>query len=251
MKVDIFNLLCLIWAMIGVATFVLLQFVRAPYGRHIKKGWGPEISNKIGWIIMELPSFSIVLYFLITSSQSAYAQMLSLLWLVHYLNRTFIYPFRIRTQGKKMPMAIVVSAIFFNLTNAGLNGYFLSTYEEYGLSNFQSWNFYLGIILFTVSFITNQISDTILIHLRKPGETGYKIPKGFLFKYISCPNHLSEILQWTGFALMAWNYPAACFLIWTMANLIPRATGHHKWYLRNFKDYPKNRKALLPKFSND
>ena len=152
MNLEIFNLICLIWAILGVVTFVLLQFVRAPYGRHVKKGWGPEISNKTGWIIMEFPSFLIVLYFVFISSQSAYAQMLGLLWLIHYLNRTFIYPFRIRTQGKKMPMAIVISAIFFNFTNAGLNGYYLSAFEEYDLSSFQSWNFYLGIILFIVSF---------------------------------------------------------------------------------------------------
>lgn len=247
MNLEIFNLTCLIWAIIGVATFMLLQFVRAPYGRHIKKGWGPEISNKLGWVLMELPSFSIILYFLLISNQSNYATMLSMFWLIHYFNRTFIYPFRIRTKGKKMPVVIAISAIFFNLINAGLNGYFLASIENYDPTNFQSWNFYLGIILFIVSFVINQISDNILIHLRKPGETGYEIPKGFLFNYISCPNHFSEILQWTGFAFMAWNYPATCFLIWTMANLIPRAAGHHKWYQNRFKDYPKNRKALFPK----
>ncbi len=247
MNIDTFNLICLIWAIIGVSTFILLQFVRAPYGRHIKKGWGPEISNKIGWIIMELPSFLIVLYFFIISNQSTYAQMLSIIWLIHYFNRTFIYPFRIRTRGKKMPLAITISAVFFNLINAGLNGYFLSVFEQYDSNSFQSWNFYVGISLFIISFITNQISDNILIHLRKPGETGYKIPRGFLFTYISCPNHLSEILQWAGFALMAWNYPATCFLIWTMSNLIPRAASHHKWYKEKFKDYPINRKALFPK----
>ncbi len=247
MSLETFNLICLIWACMGIATFVLLQFVRAPYGRHIEKGWGPEISNKIGWIIMELPSFLIVLFFFLISNQSNYAIMLSFLWLIHYFNRTFIYPLRIRTQGKKMPLAITISAVFFNFINAGLNGYFLSVFEQYDSNNFQSWNFYVGISLFVISFITNQISDHMLIHLRKPGETGYKIPKGFLFNYISCPNHLSEILQWTGFAFMAWNYPATCFLIWTVANLIPRASGHHKWYQKHFKDYPINRKALIPK----
>jgi 3-oxo-5-alpha-steroid 4-dehydrogenase 1 len=247
MNLETFNLICLVWAIVGVLTFVLLQFVAAPYGRHIKKGWGPEISNKLGWFIMELPSFIIILYFFIISNQSDYAKMLSILWLIHYFNRSFVYPLRIRTDGKKMPMVIVISAIFFNLINSGLNGYFLSTFEQYDDSSFQNWTFYLGLSIFAISFVINQISDNILIHLRKPGETGYKIPKGFLFKYISCPNHLSELLQWSGFAIMAWNYPATCFLIWTAANLIPRSIRHHKWYREHFKNYPKNRKALLPK----
>ena len=173
--------------------------------------------------------------------------MLSILWLVHYFNRTFIYPFRIRTKNKKIPITIVLSALGFNFINAGLNGYFLSNLAHYDVSSFQNWNFYLGILLFISGFLINQISDTILINLRKSGEIAYKIPRGFLFKYISCPNYFGEIIQWIGFALMAWNFPATTFLIWTAANLLPRVAGHHKWYKSHFKDYPKKRKALLPK----
>lgn len=247
MKLEVFNTACIIWALIGVATFILLHFVTAPYGRHVKKGWGPEISNRLGWIIMELPSFAIILYFYLNFEQSSYASMLSLLWLIHYFNRTFIFPLRIRTAGKKMPLTIAVSAIFFNFINAGMNGYYLAEFETYTTAAFTNWNFYLGLTLFVLGFLSNQISDSILINLRKPRETGYKIPKGFLFNYISCPNHFSEIIQWSGFALMAWNLPATCFFIWTMANLLPRALKHHKWYKEKFKDYPEKRKAVIPK----
>ena len=131
--------------------------------------------------------------------------------------------------------------------NASLNGYFLSTLESYEDGSFQNWNFYVGLSIFVIGFIINQISDNILIHLRKPGEVGYKIPKGFLFNYVSCPNHFSELIQWSGFALMAWNCPALSFLIWTAANLLPRAARHHKWYNVHFEEYPKNRKVLIPK----
>lgn len=145
-----------------------------------------------------------------------------------------------------MPLIIVGSAIFFNCMNAGLNGYFLAYFESYDLNSFYEWNFILGIVLFVSGFIINQKSDHILIHLRKPSETAYGIPNGFLFKYVSCPNLLGELVQWTGFAIMAWNLPALSFLIWTGANLIPRALGHHKWYGNYFVEYPKNRKALIP-----
>ncbi len=247
MKLDTFNIICIVWSIVGISSFVLLQFVRAPYGRHIKKGWGPEIPNNLGWVFMELPSFLIILYFTLISSQSNYAYMLSILWLIHYFNRTFIFPFRIRTKKKKIPLAIVLSAIFFNTVNASLNGYYLSVFEQYNSESFLYWNFYLGIILFVAGFLINQISDNYLINLRKPGETGYKIPKKFLFKYISCPNHLGELTQWAGFAIMAWNLPALSFFIWTAANLLPRAAGHHKWYKKHFSNYPEKRKALIPK----
>jgi len=246
MTLEKFNNICIIWGIVAVLTFVLLQFVHAPYGRHIRKGWGPELSNKLGWLIMEFPSFAIILYFFINSNQSKYGSLLSLLWLFHYFNRTFIFPFRIRTSGKKMPIIIVLSAIFFNAINAGLNGYFLSTFETYTEHSFFNWTFFLGISFFTFGFLVNQISDYKLINLRKPGALGYKIPKGFLFNFVSCPNLLGELIQWLGFAIMAWNFPATSFFVWTAANLIPRAIGHHNWYKKHFNDYPKNRGALLP-----
>jgi len=246
MSSETFFQVCQFWAGIAILTFILLQFVKAPYGRHIKKGWGPEISNKWGWILMEAPSFFIILYFFVSSDQSSYASLLSLLWLIHYANRTFIFPVRIRTKGKKMPLVIVLSAVFFNLINAGLNGYFLAHFETYTTANYTSWNFLVGILLFFGGAWINQKSDTLLIGLRKPGEVGYKIPKGFLFNYISCPNHFGELIQWGGFALMALNCPATTFLLWTAANLIPRAMNHHKWYKKTFDEYPESRKAIIP-----
>ena len=94
--------------------------------------------------------------------------------------------------------------------------------EQYRNINFTEWNFFAGSTIFVIAFVFNQLSDSTLINLRKPGETRYKIPFGYLFNYVSCPNHLTEFLQWTGFALMAWNLPALTFLVWTAANLFPR-----------------------------
>ncbi|MFY0652007.1 MAG: DUF1295 domain-containing protein [Cyclobacteriaceae bacterium] len=246
MTLETLAFICIIWSGMAVATFVLLQFVKAPYGRHIEKGWGAEISNRMGWIIMELPSFLIILYFAISSKQSNYALLLSSLWLIHYFNRSIIFPFRIRTSGKKMPLVIATSAILFNMVNAGLNGYYLAKLEQYDHSNFYNLNFWIGAIVFALGFYINQRSDSILMNLRKPGETDYKIPIGFLFERISCPNHFGEIIQWLGFSIMAWNWPASTFLIWTLANLLPRSLRHHKWYNDKFEKYPKDRKAIIP-----
>lgn len=74
----------------------------------------------------------------------------------------------------------------------------------------------------------NHKSDNILMTLRKPGETGYKIPTGFLYEYISCPNYFGEIMEWIGYAILGWNLPALAFAIFTFANIGPRAIAHHK-----------------------
>jgi len=57
---------------------------------------------------------------------------------------------------------------------------------------------------------------------------------------------LGEIIEWIGFAMMAWNLAALSFAIWTIVNLLPRAIDHHKWYRRYFAGYPEKRKAIIP-----
>lgn len=242
--------ICWIWIGIAIAVHVTMFFITAPFGRHTTDKWGVTINNKLGWVIMESPSLLIMLYFLLNGkfSFSNYSWVLFVLWILHYANRSFIYPIRIKSTPKKMPVLIVINAIVFNIMNAGLNGYYLgelsnTNYDSHWLT---SWNFIVGLVLFLSGAFINNKADTILINLRAPGESGYKIPKGFLFDYISSPNLFGEIIEWGGFALMAWNLPALTFLIWTFANLVPRAKNHHDWYLRNFEDYPKDRKIIFP-----
>ena len=107
--------------------------------------------------------------------------------------------------------------------------------------------FIIGGIVFVAGFVINQVADKELISLRKDGSKDYFIPNGGLFNYISCPNFFGEIIEWSGFAIMAWNLPALSFAVWTAANLIPRALDHHKWYKSYFKkEYPESRKAVIP-----
>lgn len=235
---------------IAIPVHITMFFVTAPFGRHTTTKWGVSINNKLGWILMEMPSLGLMLYFLFngTYSLSNYSWVLFLLWILHYTNRTLIYPFRIKSTPKKMPLLIVVNAIVFNFMNAGLNGYFLAELSNglYTQTWLSSFHFYVGLFFFLAGAFINLKSDSILIRLRKPGETGYKIPQGFLFKYISSPNLFGEIIEWTGFAIMARNVPALSFAVWTYANLVPRAKNHHDWYKRNFDDYPEERKVVFP-----
>ena len=56
-----FNYLLIAWLAVGLIAFVYLFFQSAPYGKHVSKGWGPEISAKAGWIIVECPAFFLML----------------------------------------------------------------------------------------------------------------------------------------------------------------------------------------------
>jgi 3-oxo-5-alpha-steroid 4-dehydrogenase 1 len=237
-----------LWIVVAIATFLTLIIfkVRAPYGRHSSDKWGMVIPNKWGWFIMELPAFLLmpILALLGPSPKNEVTYLLIGLWSLHYAYRTLVFPFRIKTQHKKIPLLIVVSAVFFNGVNGFLNGYYLG-YMDGALHNIGSTHVVVGLLLFATGMYINRSSDKRLISLRRDRE-GYQIPRGGLFKYISCPNHFGEIVEWCGFMLIAWNLPAITFAVWTFCNLSPRSLNHHKWYQEKFSDYPKKRKALFP-----
>ena len=248
MTEELFNKM--VWAWIGLAVIVFIVNIKviAPYGRHASRKWGPLINSKAAWVIMESPVLILVLYFVLTNFDHANAVVWFLVFLftAHYFHRTFIFPLRIKGNKGKMPLGVVLLAITFNLFNGFFIGYYLGHFSHYQLSWFYSPVFIIGLIMFAIGAYINWRSDDILFNLRSDGSTGYKIPRGFLFEKVSCPNHFGEIIEWSGYALMSFNIAALAFAVWTAANLIPRALAHHKWYLSHFKNYPPDRKAVIP-----
>ena len=198
---------------------------------------------------MELPTVILMPYFFFTGSSDYNLVTLSfiILYMIHYINRVFVFPLRIRTKGKAIPISIVLSAIIFNICNTYFIAYYFGNLSPiYDINWFYSPYFIVGFILFFTGAYINHNSDTILINLRKGSENGYKVPFGGLFKYVSCPNHLGEIIEWIGFAILTCSLPTFAFALWTISNLLPRAIQHHHWYNNYFADYPKDRKAILP-----
>ena len=237
-----------LWIGVAIVTFLALVLfkVKAPYGRHSNEQWGPMISNKWGWFFMELPALILMpLIALIGNSEKNELSYLIIgLWVLHYANRTLIFPFKLKTKDKKMPLLIVGSAVLFNGVNGLLNGYFIG-FMNPELFDLSSPHVIIGALVFFVGMGINKWSDRKLISLREK-QQGYQIPRGGLFEFISCPNHFGEIVEWCGFAIMAWNLPAITFAVCTFCNLSPRSLNHHEWYQEKFEDYPGKRKAVLP-----
>jgi 3-oxo-5-alpha-steroid 4-dehydrogenase 1 len=243
-----FDEFTLAWIVLALLLFPIQLFVTAPYGRHMRSGWGPSIPNRLGWFIMEIVSLAVfaALFLTGTALKHAPAWIFFACWTAHYINRSLIFAWRTHTSGKSIPILIVLWAVIFNVVNAGLNGTALGSLYIYPDSWLTDPRFIAGLALFLIGAAINLASDNALLALRKHGGTGYAIPRGGMFEYISCPNLFGEIVQWFGFALMCWNLPALSFAIWTASNLLPRALSHHKWYRAHFADYPKARRALVP-----
>jgi protein-S-isoprenylcysteine O-methyltransferase Ste14 len=254
MDLTVFNTLTWVWIAIGVLVFPLTLMITAPFGRHFSSRFGPAIGNRLGWIIMESPAiwwFTIVLVYGLfcrgDEGEHLAAWVLWSLWMVPYLNRGLIFPFRIRTAGKRIPILIVLFAFCFQMVNGYLNGMALGMYgTQYESGWLSQPNFLIGLCFFVIGWLINVSSDEILLRLRKPQETNYLIPRGGLYKWVSCPNFLGEIILWSGWAIMCWNLAALSFAIWTVSNLVPRALAHQRWYRTVFADYPANRKAIFP-----
>jgi len=246
----IFNYLLLAWFILAIVTFVILSYRAAPYGRHFRAGWGPAVNNKLGWVVMEAvsPLVFAACFVLGSRTESITALVFLAMWQFHYLHRAFIYPLGLRDSGRRMPVVVMATAILFNAINAYLNGRYLFTFSGgYGSEWLSDKRFIAGVGLFIIGFSINRIADQVLRTLRQPGESSYKISHHRLYRWVSSPNYLGEIVTWLGWALATWSLPGLAFAVWTMANLVPRARAHHAWYHRYFPDYPPERKALLPK----
>ena len=238
------------YAMLGLAALTLagLSFVTAPYGRYARSGWGPTIPTRVGWVVMESPAVIAFIAFYLLGRHRADPAPIALLalWQTHYVYRAFFFPFAMRVDGKRMPVAIAALAVAFNLLNAWVNARWISELGDYPAAWLVDPRFAGGVAIFFVGLGVNVRADRRLIALRGPGETGYKIPRGGLHEFVSSPNYLGEIVEWLGWALATWSIAGLAFAVYTIANLGPRAMHHHAWYRRTFTDYPQRRKALLP-----
>jgi len=236
-------------ALSALAAFVALLFVPAPYGRHARAGFGPAVPTRAAWWIQESPApivFAVV--FFAGEHATRLGPLLLLgLWQLHYVQRSFLYPLWMRVGAKGTPLLTVLLAFAFNCLNGSLNAYAIS---HGALRHTEAWlgdpRFGIGVALFLLGWAMNLHSDAILRHLRRPGESGYKIPRGGFYRFVSCPNYLGEIIEWCGFALAAWTWAGGLFALFTIANLLPRALTHHRWYRETFPDYPPERRAILP-----
>ena len=233
---------------LAAQTFVMLLVVNAPYGRFSRAGWGVAIPARTAWVMFESPA--VVVFALVYLAGDHVWERAPLvmfgIWQFHYLARTFIFPFRMHETGKRIPVVVVVMAILFNVLNAYINARWISHLGSYSDAWLTSLPFLAGVSIFAVGWLINQHADRTLIRLRKPGETHYSIPYGGMYRFVSCPNYLGEIIEWAGWAILTWSLAGTAFAVFTAANLLPRAFAIHRWYRKEFPDYPASRNAVIP-----
>jgi hypothetical protein len=227
----------------------LLFWITVPYGgRHTSERWGPTAPARWAWFAMEIPAplSCLVAYAQGRQAGEPVSLLLLALFLAHYAHRALVYPLRMRGSAKRTPALTAVVASSVNVLNGTLIGLALGHIGEYGTDWLLDPRFALGLCLFAAGSAVNHHSDGILRRLRRPGEDGYRIPHGGLYRWVWSPNYLGEIVQWGGFALATGSAAGLAFFLLSVSNLAPRAHAHRRWYASTFPAHPSERRALIP-----
>ena len=128
-SIDFFYDLLYIMFLVGLVVFVSLYFVDAGYGKMRSEKWGPAMNNKVGWLLMECPVFFVMLYLYFKSfplyggvTKTAPYWLFFLFFEFHYFQRSFVFPFMLKGNGK-MPVVIMMLSVIWNLINGYIQGY--------------------------------------------------------------------------------------------------------------------------------
>lgn len=110
----------------------------------------------------------------------------------------------------------------------------------------------VGLAIFIVSELGNLSIHILLRDLRPPGTSVRKIPVPNsnpltqLYNFVSCPNYTYEFYSWLGFTLLTSCVPAGLFALAGLYQMTVWALAKHRNYKKEFPNYPKSRKAILP-----
>lgn len=252
--------------------FFILFFIRAYYGKFFNSSgkkkapymkiirlFLPIIPSRLSWIIQECPCVFITIFYLIKYRilYSKVKIILILPFLLHYIHRSFIFPFIIQSSNN-IPLEITLMAFTFCVFNSLMINRSILLFSDYDSKYLFSLNYEVGIFIFILGLFINIFHDYNMVIQRKEcmkknsGRKVYILPRGFLFEFISCPNYFGELMEWLGFTLLSNTFSGFVFFLSTFANLFPRAIQYHKWYKTKFKEEfsingkVKNRKSIIP-----
>lgn len=92
----------------------------------------------------------------------------------------------------------------------------------------------------------NWHSDSVIRHLRAPGDTRHYLPQRGMYRYVTSANYLGEIVEWVGWAILTWSLSGCIFAWWTVANLVPRADAIWHRYREEFGTQVGLKKRIFP-----
>ena len=169
----------------------------------------------------------------------------------HYMKRLYETQYIHRFSNGTMPIRNIFKNSFYYWCFGGAVAYFIN-HPLYTPAYFGDIQVYGSLAAFCVCEFGNYSIHVALRNLRPEGTKERKIPKSTsnpftaLFNFVSCPNYTYEIGSWIYFTIMTQTLLSGLFTLAGALQMIQWAIKKHKNYKKEFKDYPRGRKAVIP-----
>lgn len=107
----------------------------------------------------------------------------------------------------------------------------------------------IGTVLYLFGEFGTASVHRYLSTLRSAGGTERKIPVGYGFGLVTCPNYMYEVIAWIGIILASRDWTVVVFICTGIGQMASWAKGKESAYRKEFGDrYKKKRYTMLPGF---
>ncbi|KAI7885047.1 hypothetical protein K492DRAFT_234389 [Lichtheimia hyalospora FSU 10163] len=170
--------------------------------------------------------------------------------MLHFLKREFETLFVHRFSHGTMPFRNVFknSGHYWILSGVNLAYWIYGPWYAAGKAAGERSDVWLygSVAVWAWAELSNLITHITLRNLRPAGTRQRNIPYGYGFDLVSCPNYTFETIGWTVVSLLSTSWSAWLFNFVATGQMYIWAVAKHKRYRKEFKDYPRNRKAMFP-----
>jgi very-long-chain enoyl-CoA reductase len=209
----------------------------------------PRIHNVVSYSGALLVFWAMLIWRAQALGVSFTASLATLLWSAHFVRRTLESAFVHRYSKPSIGPGDYVTEYVYYWGFAGWIAWSVTaTGQHMPLFSLQV----LGLALFVLAEAGNARAHRMLRELRAPGGRERRIPRGFLFRRVSCPHYFFEILSWLGFELVTQTWSGVAFVLVGTGILGAWAHTRHVAYHKEFdgqdgrEKYPQERRALIP-----
>uniref|UniRef100_A0A3Q4H7R4 Very-long-chain enoyl-CoA reductase-like n=1 Tax=Neolamprologus brichardi TaxID=32507 RepID=A0A3Q4H7R4_NEOBR len=226
-----------------------------------------DLGPQLGWTMVFLaeyigPLLSYLLFYLripyiysnryaLSSSPHRVVTLACVCHTFHYTKRLIETIFVHRFSHGTMPLRTIVKNCAYYWGFSAWLAYYIN-HPLYTPPSYGELQVNYALILFVMCEMGNFSIHLTLNKLRGDGPKGRRFPMPnknpftWLFFFVSCPNYTYEVGAWVSFSIMTQCLPVAFYTLLGFIQMTIWAKGKHKAYIREFKDYPSLRVAIIP-----
>jgi len=179
---------------------------------------------------------------------SAMQHAILVMIVAHFIKREYETIFVHRFSHATMPLSnLFKNCSHYHLLSGVLIAYFVYSPDYSKPQGIKNPLFHYGCIgLYLLGEISNFITHLTLRDLRPPGSTTRRIPYGYGFDLVSCPNYFFETIAWLAISILSGHWSSWLFTIVAFGQMYIWAVKKHRQYKKEFPEYPRGRKAVIP-----